>query len=874
MLNDPPAVRLAWPLPSGTTVAPPEGCWRFGRFELQRQERRLLADGAAVALGARALDLLIVLAENAGRLLTREQLLDRVWPGRVVEENNLSVQINALRKALGSDVVATVPGHGYRFVARIDNAMAAPAAAPAVLVAAPRQRTHLPQRLAPLIGRGDDLAALQTLVDREPLVCITGAGGMGKTLLAQTLLQARRDAYAHGVCFVDLAPLERADEVPAAIATALGLTWTGAEDPVAALARAVSALQMLVVLDNAEHLVEVVADTVQVLRAGAPEMRWLVTSQVRLKLAGEWVFRLAPLTVPPRASAAVAALSYGAVALFVERARAIDHGFRLDEGNVASVIDLCRCLDGTALAIELAVARLPLLGLAGLMQSLAEPLQVLTQGRRDAPARQRTLRAAIAWSHGLLGPVEQIVFRRLAVFVGGVGLGMVAQVLTDDTGHPRSGVDEWAVLDALGALVDRSLVVMSTADDEAEPRYRLLDSPLALAREQLLASGEGPRLQARHAHALRQRLDQAHDRLLDGAIGADEFADGLEPDLDNAQAALRWALAHDATLAVALAPVLSAVLGRRRYAQGVALWSAVEPLLDDPGCVLAPLLRGRALLQCAEHWQNTRIQHARQRASQAEALARATGDVRLQYLAQRILGYTGFRTGDRAALVASAEAARALERAHWSPWVRVVRPGTEAFLCMLDGDHEGAVRWCEQQAALTRAAGASDTAVLVKIVGAQMRAGRIDECIASARDLAERLAGSLEQQQRCFALSNLSAALLMRDRVAEARAVLAQSWPLCVRYGLQPEWADDAALLAALERRPRAALRLLGATDASLAAQGRPREPEDQARADRAQALAIDTLGAMPWSALKTQGAQFSEAELLAHGLALEDAEA
>jgi len=185
-MQTPSGLRLAWPLQDGVVVTPVEGRWRFGRFELQRDERRLLADGEAVPLGARALDLLVALAEAAGQLRTRDQLLEQVWPGRVVEENNLSVQINALRKVLGNDVVATVPGHGYRFVARIESA----ALPPAHLVALPalRLRTQLPERLAPLIGRADELVALQALVDREPLVCITGAGGTGKTLLAQTLL--------------------------------------------------------------------------------------------------------------------------------------------------------------------------------------------------------------------------------------------------------------------------------------------------------------------------------------------------------------------------------------------------------------------------------------------------------------------------------------------------------------------------------------------------------------------------------------------------------------------------------------------------------------------------------------------------------------
>jgi hypothetical protein len=422
-------------------------------------------------------------------------------------------------------------------------------------------------------------------------------------------------------------------------------------------------------------------------------------------------------------------------------------------------------------------------------------------------------------------------------------------------------------------LIDRSLVTLAGVPDA--PRFRLLDSPRALAWEQLRAAAEEPALRRRHALALQTLLDAAHAALLDGELGADDFADRLAPDLDNAHAALAWAVAHDATVAVTIAPVLSAALGRRRYSQGVALWQAVEPLLDDVATTVPTALRARALLQCAEHWQNTRIQHACQRATEAETLGLALRDDRLVYLAQRHLGYISLRAQDRPALLACTQRVRSLERPQWSPFVRVVGPSTEAWLCMLDGDHEGALLWCNQQAALTRASGASDTAVLVKVVGVQMLAGRIDECIASARELGERLSASVEQQQRCFALLNLSAALLVRRRPGEARAVLAESWPLCTRYGLQAEWADDAAFLAAQEGRPRAALRLLGSADAALAQVGRPREALDQLRADTARSLATEALASATTAAARTalgnEGACLSEAEVSAEGLAAHD---
>ncbi|MFO1269848.1 MAG: winged helix-turn-helix domain-containing protein, partial [Rubrivivax sp.] len=377
---------------------------RFGRFELQPHERRLLAEGRVVALGARAFDLLLALAERAGRLVDKATLMDLVWPGLVVQENNLAAQMSTLRKLLGDQVIATIPGRGYRFIARLETAGAAslPAAA-ALAPPAPQQlRTNLPVELPPLLGRDDGLAELGRLVRQHRLVSVVGSGGIGKSLLTQHVLAAQRGAYVHGVCWVELAALTGAGELPGATAAALGVQG-GQGDALAALVSAVSSLSLLLALDNAEHLLEGVAALVRALLDAAPGLRIVVTSQSPLRVAGEQVLRIAPLAVPAGPVSAEAALHYGAVALFTERARAVDRRFQLDDGNVATVAEICRALDGLPLAIELAAARAPLLGLPRLLGAMQDRLAVLTQGRnRDAPARQRTLRAALEWSCELL----------------------------------------------------------------------------------------------------------------------------------------------------------------------------------------------------------------------------------------------------------------------------------------------------------------------------------------------------------------------------------------------------------------------------------------------------------------------------------------
>ena len=500
-----------------TPAAPPAlpDRLRFGRFELRPQEQRLLADGEPVALGGRAFDLLLALARRPGELLTRNELIEQVWPGRVVEENNLSVQVNALRKVLGGEWLATVPGRGYRFVAPV--VPVAPASSPAPAdEPSPLPQTHLPTLQPLLVGRSDDLAALGTLVDQHRLVTIVGAGGMGKTRLAQALLQMRVAAYPQGVCWIELGSVDAVAGLPAAVAAALGLPGAPGH-ALAPLARAVAPLQMLLALDNAEHLLDAVAALAQALLDAAPGLRLVVTSQAPLRLAAERVLRLGPLALPQGPLPARQAQAFGALALFCERAAAADHRFVLKDADVPAVIELCRSLDGVALGIELAAARAPSLGIAGLQASLADRLRVLSSNRdRLAPARQQSLRAALKWSVALLAPAEQQLFRRMAVLAGGGTLALVQQVGTADAGAAAG--DPWEVVDALDQLVQRSLVELLNDDESGPPRYRLLESPRALALEQLRASGEEPAVRLRHAHGVLAEFDRAQADLQAGRL--------------------------------------------------------------------------------------------------------------------------------------------------------------------------------------------------------------------------------------------------------------------------------------------------------------------------------------------------------------------
>ncbi len=486
----------------------------FGAVRLDVEQRRLLVDGQPAKLGARAFDVLLALIERRDRTISKNELFDLIWPGVVVEENNLQVHISALRKLLGPQVIATIPGRGYRFTAKLD---------PSSSEGAPAIPPHAAAPLQPeLFGRADDLSAVTELLHEHALVTVIGAGGIGKTRLAEVVAATQRDYFSDGVWWVDLSQLNDGSWVAAAIAQVLGVR---ASDDRPVLQTVISLLRnqhALLVLDNCEHLLDAVSECVSVLRNECHALRLLVTAQEALHAPEEHVYRL--LGLPTDSASGTPA----AVALFVARAQAADPRLRVSDSHLTTIAEICRRLDGMPLAIELAAARVRVLGIDGVRARLDERFRVLSGGTRTTLRRHQTLRATLEWSYNLLSPEEQILFRRLGVFVGGFALEL-AQAVAGDV-----RIDEWAVLDLLGHLIDKSIVI---AEGDATPRYRLLETTRAFALEQLAAAGETSILLRRHAEALLGFLRRVDDQRW--TWPGEQKNCGAE--LDNLRAALDWA---------------------------------------------------------------------------------------------------------------------------------------------------------------------------------------------------------------------------------------------------------------------------------------------------------------------------------------------
>ena len=807
-----------------------------GRFELQPRQRQVLADGQPLKLGARAFDLLLTLMQQNDRTLSKHELLDRVWPDTVVAENNLEVHVWSLRKLLGAQTIVTVPGRGYRFGEALHSHLTS-AALPTVPTspappAAHEPRTRLPERLAPLLGRGEELAALAALVDVHPLVSVVGAAGVGKTLLALHLLESRRAAYLQGVCWVDLSALSDGALVAPGIAAALGLSL-GKGDPLAALTSALAPLSLLLALDNAEHLRPDVARLAGALLSRAGAVHLLVTSQAPLKVAAESVFRLGPLAVPRQPVDAAEAGQWGALALFEARVRAGDHHFGLNPSNVETTRLLCQRLDGCALALELAAARVPLLGLERLAASLGERLHLLTKSRRDAPPRHQSLRAALEWTHALLGDNERIVFRRMAVLAGGAGLELLQLVVCDAT------LDRWCMLDALDALIDRSLVVAS-ADEP--PRYRLLESPLALAREQLAVSGEGPAAERRHALWVQSHFQSLNGRCNEGAIGYDAMILALEPDLDNARVALAWALSHAPAIAVALARPLARALTLARYAECDALWHATQACLDEG---MAAELRAQWLLGHAVFRVDRDARTGEADALCAAALFRELKNEQDLGRALAIIASSRLEGADERQQAALAEM-RLLVQPNWPPSVQAEVCKAESLFAYRRGDWETVERWLQRWLQHAQAIGSEITrnAVQMNLADMALARGRAGEAARLGLEIEARLRGTRQLHALAILRMNLASALLACDDATAARRVAVDAWPTAMGFELNTYWVDSLALLAALEGRFVTAARLWGRAEATYRTKGEKREPNQARSGARAQAMARAALGA------------------------------
>ena len=525
----------------------------FGSFRLLPSQRLLLEGDQPVRLGSRALDILAVLAENAGRLVPKEELMARVWPKVFVEESNLKIQVSALRRALGDGqggnrYIVTVPGRGYEFVVPI-GLTAEPAAMPAAAVSQPG--THnLPLAMTRMIGREEAVAALVSRLPRQRLVTVVGPGGIGKTTVALAVAERMIADYEDGVWLVDLAPLSDPRLVPSAVATVLGLE-VRTENPLPGLVAGLRDRRMLLLLDNCEHVIDAAAGLAAVVLSGTPGVNILATSRELLRVTGERGYRLGPLSSPQPLSgpSAAEAAAFPAVQLFVERATAVVDDFALTDANAPLVTEICRRLDGLPLAIEFAAPRVAVLGVEGLAAGLDRSLPLLTARRRTAMPRHRTMRAVVDWSYGLLSKDEQQFFRALGIFAGGFTVEAAAAVAIDAADTPGKAIDR------LADLVAKSLVVADVSG--ARPRFRLLDTTRACAIEKLDENSGRDRVARRHAEYYRNLFKRA-----EAASEMQPTAEWLAEygrEIDNIRAALDWAFSSTGDVAIGISLTVSAV---------------------------------------------------------------------------------------------------------------------------------------------------------------------------------------------------------------------------------------------------------------------------------------------------------------------------
>jgi len=418
---------------------------------------------------------------------------------------------------------------------------------------------NLPVQLTSFVGRQAEMHEVRQLLAGNRLVTLTGAGGAGKTRLAVEIVARIAAEFGDGVWYVDLAPITDPGVEPVALARALGLPDQPGRSTMDTLLRFVRDRRMLVVLDNCEHLLDASADLVVALLGAAPGLTVLATSREPIGVAGEVSWRVPSLS-----------LADEAIELFTDRARRVRPDFAVSDDNAAVVTEICRRLDGLPLAIELAAARVRALSLLEIVDSLHDRFRLLTGGARTAVRRQQTLRASVDWSHALLTQPERVLFRRLAVFLGGFDLAAAQAVAGGGE------VERFQVLDQLTLLVDKSLVVAEHTGGAT--RYRLLETVRQYALEKLGESGEADSMRSRHRDHY-----TAMAALLDAPAGRDyeRRVEQAETEIDNLRAAFAWSRENsDIELALALVSALQPLWqARGRIREGLAWFDAV--LTDD-----------------------------------------------------------------------------------------------------------------------------------------------------------------------------------------------------------------------------------------------------------------------------------------------------
>jgi predicted ATPase/DNA-binding winged helix-turn-helix (wHTH) protein len=813
---------------------------RFDGWEIRPRQRMLIVHGELVRTGSRAFDVLLALAQRPGQVVGKADLLDAAWPGLVVEENNLSVQISTLRKLLGPEAIVNISGVGYRLTSlpeQVGLPVAPPAGSP---------EFDVDRAMPELVGRETELQILGPRLGVAPLLNIVGTGGVGKTVLARALLATTRTSWRDGVHWIDLDAVPPGPPLLPLVAHTLGVLADDDALTHGDVLRSLSRLQALVVLDNCEHLAEAVADCLAPLLREAPGLRWLATSQQPLSLAGEELHRLAPLQVAAPDADAAQHRRCSAMALFTRRAASAELD---DDECLGRAMDICRALDGLPLALEIAAARVATLGLRAVHEQLSS-LLLMRHRRRDAPARHHSLDDTYAWSYGLLTPSEQQLFLSLQPFQDGFTLAQAQRLAADDE------ADAGTVADTLAALLDKSLVQRTPLGASAKPsRYRLFESAREFARLQLQAADEHEAVQKRHAEVVAATVDAAWPELL-GSRDADWAARYL-PERANVGAALTWACGSDDPALLARLVTACVLIDSFRDCESdstvrgipLALLRRAPPALRARACVEL----GWAYILHGNH------QLAAELIEQAVQDSEATGDARCTFLSlTRRIRLFGGRPGGQERAQALWQRLMAIEAAKVPLRLKIYCQSTV-------GRHFGDLTTLEQLqhlAQLARQAGfdAQAAICLTNLTDELLLQGRYAEVVAAT---AELLRGDADRLRlHAFVSFNQAHALLRLGRVDEAREAARRV--LRAMPGQAHTVIDLFALVAAQEARWRDAALMVGCSGRIQRERDWGADPAEAALIDETLKALREALGPAERERLFDLGATMAVADVLA----------
>jgi predicted ATPase/DNA-binding CsgD family transcriptional regulator len=718
---------------------------------------------------------------------------------------------------------------------------------------------NLPLPLSRFIGREREIATLTRLQDRTSLLTLTGPGGSGKTRLALRVAAERAQHSAHRVCWVELAALTDAALVPQAVATAAGL-YEAERLPLPGALAAAFAGPSLLILDNCEHLIAACALLAESLLRACPTLHILATSRERLRVSGEVVWRVRPLTVPDAAPTVASLAESEAVQLFVERARGRLPNFALTEENAAAVATICQRLDGMPLALELAAARVAVLPVGQLAARLDDALRVLTGGERTAPPRQQALRATLDWSHTLLTAEERAMLRRLAVFAAGWELEAAEAVC---------GAEEIAGADALellGQLVEKSLVAM--AEEGGTARYSMLEVVRQYASERLTASGEAEDARRRHAmYYLAMVAEPAS-----ASVGAAQMAwvERLEREHDNLRAALHWAVEQEeAETALRLVGALWPFWEARGYLREGRQWLTAALGMADGG---DPALRGKALRGAGllATWQGD---YPAARALHAESLTlyRSLGDRDSIAHALENLGMVAHEQGDYAAAAALHAESLGIRRELGDRRNIASSLNNLGLVKRGQGEYAAARALHEESLAIHRALRdqqgvgneLSNLGIMAYLQGDDAAARALhEESLALRRTLGDR-------RGIAISLNNLGLVAYRQGEYATARTLHQES--LAIRRALGdasiPESLEGLAAVAGAMGAASRAARLLGAASAWRTLHAAPLTPDE--RADQEGWIARARAGSAldVWDVAWAAGAAMPIEEIIAEAL-------